>query len=105
MTDNATWGYPRHAIRRIVCAWTELGAWHKGPAAPNGSVYGCMERHAVRVTVYMADYYGKGEHQYMDCEPMFQAVYDSAPRFVPGCSSDGNRDRIIARAARAGVTV
>ena len=89
----------------IVTAWTELGSWHTGPAAPNGSVPGCQERRAVRIEVYRADFYGRGPHTYMRGTPLFQSEYDYAPRAVWGGFDDGNTAAIAARAAKVGARI
>lgn len=88
---------------RIIKQWTRLGTWHKGPAAPNGSCFAGVERRPARFTLYAADFYGRGEHVYLRCEPMFQTCEDRCPRFMPGGWEDGNAERIAEHMQAQGI--
>jgi hypothetical protein len=46
--------------KKTLVEFSAVGKYHKGPAAPNGSVLGQQERRIVRCRVYVADFYGTG---------------------------------------------
>ncbi|KKM01259.1 hypothetical protein LCGC14_1796260 [marine sediment metagenome] len=88
----------------IVAAWSIMSPWRVGPAAPNGSVRGQLERRGATFTIYRADYYGKGPKLYMDITPLFQGRGQLAP-FPQLGSSDGDVPHIRRVAAEFGIAV
>lgn len=65
----------------LINEFTELGKWHMGPGAPNGSVFGRMQRYCSRIEIIERE-----GRFYQRRWPMFQSDCQSAPSFYPGGS-------------------